>query len=127
MSRASSPAFAVQIGAHGPEALSVSGVSGIEGVSRLYDFRVDFFARDGEPLAVTDLVGQDALVTLSVRDGAIACRTVTVLVHMTGRRLARAPACLGTQTAPNQLTRQFSEASGHGIRIQSRQAAFGRQ
>ncbi|QSQ24083.1 type VI secretion system tip protein VgrG [Pyxidicoccus parkwayensis] len=70
MSRANSPAFSVQVGAFGPEALSVSGISGTEGVSRLYDFRVDFFTKDGEPLTVADLVGKDALLTLSVRDGS---------------------------------------------------------
>ncbi|MCP3141610.1 type VI secretion system Vgr family protein [Pyxidicoccus xibeiensis] len=68
MPRDDSPAFSVQIGAYGPEAVSVAGVSGTEAVSRLYDFRVDFFTVDGEPLKVADLVGQDALVTLSVRD-----------------------------------------------------------
>ncbi|MCP3145257.1 hypothetical protein, partial [Pyxidicoccus xibeiensis] len=60
MSRQNAPAFSLQIGAHGPEALGVSGLSGTEGLSRLYDFRVDFFALDGEPLVVADLVGQDA-------------------------------------------------------------------
>ena len=70
MSRHSEPAFSVQIGAHGPDDLSVSGVSGTEGVSRLYDFRVDFFTKDGEPLVMADLIGKDALVTLSVCEGS---------------------------------------------------------
>ena len=95
MSRASSPAFSVQMGAYGPEALSVSGVSGTEGISRLYDFRVDFFTRDGEPLAVADLVGKDALVTLSVREGRPRyvhgqVREVESLGMKTGRRRYRA-------------------------------------
>lgn len=68
MSRHSSPAFSVKVRAYGPEALSVSGFSGTESMSRLFDFRVDFFTRDGEPLAIAELVGQEARVTLSVRD-----------------------------------------------------------
>ncbi|MBZ4417859.1 contractile injection system protein, VgrG/Pvc8 family, partial [Myxococcus sp. RHSTA-1-4] len=95
MSRANSPAFSVQLGAHGPEALSVSGVSGTEGISRLYDFRVDFFTRDREPLSVADLLGKDALVTLSVRDGSPRyvhghVRKVESLGLKTGRRRYRA-------------------------------------
>ncbi|MFP2907951.1 type VI secretion system tip protein TssI/VgrG [Pyxidicoccus sp. 3LFB2] len=95
MSRQNSPAFSVQVGAYGPEALGVSGVSGTEGVSRLYDFRVDFFTLDGEPLAVADLVGKDALVTLSVRDGDARyvhgqVREVESLGMKTGRRRYRA-------------------------------------
>jgi type VI secretion system secreted protein VgrG len=95
MSRASSPAFTVRIGAQGPEALAVSGLSGTEGVSRLYDFRVDFYARDGEPLVVTDLVGKDALLTISVRDGSPRyvhgqVREVESLGVKTGRRRYRA-------------------------------------
>ena len=69
MSGQNLPAFTVRMGAYGPKALSVSKLSGTEGISRLFDFRVDFFTRNGEPLEVTDLVGKDARVTLSVRDG----------------------------------------------------------
>ncbi|NMO15901.1 type VI secretion system tip protein TssI/VgrG, partial [Pyxidicoccus fallax] len=95
MSRHSSPAFSVKVGSYGPEALSVSGFSGIEGISRLFDFRVDFFTRDGAPLAVTDLVGQDARVTLSVRDGDPRyvhgqVRAVESLGMKTGRQRYRA-------------------------------------
>ncbi|MCP3137830.1 type VI secretion system Vgr family protein [Pyxidicoccus xibeiensis] len=95
MSRSSEPAFSVQVGAFGPDELSVSGVSGTEGVSRLYDFRVDFFTKDGEPLAVADLVWKDALVTLSVRDGDARyvhgqVREVEALGLKTGRRRYRA-------------------------------------
>ena len=95
MSRQRSPAFSVQLGAYGPEALGVSGISGTEGLSRLFDFRVDFFTVDGEPVAVADLVGKDALVTLSVRDGSPRyvhgqVRGVESLGMKTGRRRYRA-------------------------------------
>ncbi|WP_164010478.1 type VI secretion system tip protein VgrG [Pyxidicoccus trucidator] len=95
MSRHSEPAFSVQLGAHGPDDLSVSGLSGTEGVSRLYDFRVDFFTKDGEPLVVADLIGKDALLTLSVREGDARyvhgqVREVESLGLKTGRRRYRA-------------------------------------
>ncbi|RKH28742.1 contractile injection system protein, VgrG/Pvc8 family [Corallococcus sicarius] len=69
MSRHSSPAFSWMVGAYGPEALSVLGLFETKSLSRPFDFRVDFFTRDGESLMVADLVGKDVLVTLSVRDG----------------------------------------------------------
>jgi type VI secretion system secreted protein VgrG len=73
----------------------VSGISGTEGLSRLFDFRVDFFTRDDAALEVTDLVGQDALLTLTVRDGAARyvhgqVRGVEALGLKTGRRRYRA-------------------------------------
>lgn len=71
MSRRSTPAFCLKVGAHGAEVLRVSGLSsGVEGMSRLFDFRVEFFSTNGESLAAADLVGKDALVTLTVRDGS---------------------------------------------------------
>ncbi|NTX52484.1 type VI secretion system tip protein VgrG [Myxococcus sp. CA039A] len=95
MSRQSSPAFSLKVGPHGPDGLGVSGVSGSEGLSRLYDFRVDFFTVDAEPLEVAELVGQDALVTFSVRDFAARhvhgwVREVEALGMKTGRRRYRA-------------------------------------
>jgi type VI secretion system secreted protein VgrG len=95
MSRSGSPAFSVKVGAYGSDALSVSAVSGTEALSRLYDFRVDFFTKDGEPLTVADLVGKDALVTLAVRDGFSRfvhgqVRAVESLGMKTGRQRYRA-------------------------------------
>jgi len=90
-----SPAFTLRLGALGSELLAVSGFSGTEGLSRLFDFRVDFFVRDGEPLAVADLVGRDALLTIAVRAGSPRCvhgqvRGVEALGVKTGRRRYRA-------------------------------------
>ncbi|WP_426753477.1 type VI secretion system tip protein TssI/VgrG [Myxococcus sp. Y35] len=95
MSRRSAPAFSMKVGAYGAEVLSVSGLSGVEGMSRLFDFRVDFFTGDGEPLAAADLVGKDALVTLEVRDGLPRVvhgqvRAVESLGLKTGRQRYRA-------------------------------------
>ncbi|QSQ21322.1 type VI secretion system tip protein VgrG [Pyxidicoccus parkwayensis] len=64
-----SRAFTLRIGTLGAESLTVSAFAGREAISQPFDFQVDFFTRDGEPLAVADLVGRDALLTLSVRDG----------------------------------------------------------
>ncbi|AKQ64456.1 VgrG protein [Myxococcus hansupus] len=88
-------AFKVQVGAHGVDALFVTGVSGTEALSHLFDFRVDFFARDGEPLDTTELVGKDALLTISIRDSAPRqvhgwVREVESLGMKTGRRRYRA-------------------------------------
>ncbi|MCP3141896.1 type VI secretion system tip protein TssI/VgrG [Pyxidicoccus xibeiensis] len=95
MSRHSSPAFTVKIGAYGSDVLSVSGLSGTERMSRPFDFRVDFFTRDGEPLAVAGLMGKDALVTVAVRDGLSRfvhgqVRTIESLGLKTGRQRYRA-------------------------------------
>ncbi|MBZ4423373.1 hypothetical protein K8638_43810, partial [Myxococcus sp. RHST-1-4] len=68
--QANAPAFMLRLGSLAARTLVVYGLAGTESLSRLYDFRVDFFARDGEPLTVADLVGQDALLTVSVRDGS---------------------------------------------------------
>ncbi|WP_240360231.1 type VI secretion system tip protein VgrG [Pyxidicoccus caerfyrddinensis] len=89
------PAFTLRVGALGAERLALSGFAGREAISRLYDFRADFFTRDGEPLVVADLVGKDALVTVSVRDGGPRyvhgqVREVESLGMKTGRRRYRA-------------------------------------
>ncbi|QDF07001.1 type VI secretion system tip protein VgrG [Myxococcus xanthus] len=89
------PAFTVQVGSHGAEALSVSSISGTEALSHLYDFRVDFFAKDGNPIATSELLEQDALLTLSIRDSAPRyvhgwVREVESLGMKTGRRRYRA-------------------------------------
>jgi type VI secretion system secreted protein VgrG len=71
MSRQTSPAFSLKAGAYAAEALSVSALSGTEGLGRLFDFRVQFFPKDGEPLVSADIVGQDALLAVAVREGAV--------------------------------------------------------
>ncbi|WP_434347936.1 type VI secretion system tip protein TssI/VgrG [Myxococcus virescens] len=89
------PAFTVQVGSHGADALSVSSISGTEALSHLFDFRVDFFAKDGNPIATSELLEQDALLTLSIRDSAPRyvhgwVREVESLGMKTGRRRYRA-------------------------------------
>lgn len=93
--QSSAPAFSVQVGSLGADALSVSSISGTEALSHLFDFRVDFFAKDGEPIAASELLEQDALLTFSVRDGAPRylhgwVREVESLGVKTGRRRYRA-------------------------------------
>ncbi|WP_240359202.1 type VI secretion system tip protein VgrG [Pyxidicoccus trucidator] len=89
------PAFTLRVGALGAEVLAVSEVSGTEGVSRLFDFQVDFFTKDGEPLGLADFIGKDALLTLAVREGSPRyvhgqVREVESLGVKTGRRRYRA-------------------------------------
>ncbi|WP_244237071.1 type VI secretion system Vgr family protein [Corallococcus llansteffanensis] len=70
MARQTPSAFSLKVGAYSAEALAVSTLSGSEGLGRLFDFRVEFFPKDGEPLAPEDAMGKDALLSVSVRDGA---------------------------------------------------------
>ncbi|MCP3145262.1 type VI secretion system Vgr family protein [Pyxidicoccus xibeiensis] len=88
-------AFTLHVGSYGAEALHVGAFSGTEGLSRLFDFRVDFHPRDGEPLQAADMVGRDALLTVEVRDAEPRyvhgyVRALEALGERGGRRRYRA-------------------------------------
>lgn len=63
------PAFLLRIGSQAPEALGVSGFTGHEGLSRLYEFQVDFHPMEDAPLEVEGLLGADALLTVQLPEG----------------------------------------------------------
>ena len=65
MARQLSPAFSLLAGAYSAESLAVRAFSGTEGLGRLFDFRVEVSPKDGLPLASKDVVGKDALLSLS--------------------------------------------------------------
>ncbi|HYO54532.1 type VI secretion system Vgr family protein [Archangium sp.] len=58
------PAFSLRIGSQEPEALVVSGFSGREGLSSLYEFQVDFHPLEDAPLEAESLLGAEALLTV---------------------------------------------------------------
>ncbi|MCY1077878.1 type VI secretion system Vgr family protein [Archangium lansingense] len=58
------PAFTLRIGSQEPEALVVSGFSGREALSRLYEFQVDFHPLEDVPLESEELLGSEALLTV---------------------------------------------------------------
>ncbi|MFY0523099.1 type VI secretion system Vgr family protein [Archangium gephyra] len=62
------PAFSLRIGSQEPEALVVSGFSGREGLSRLYEFQVDFHPLEDAPLESKELLGTEALLTVGLPD-----------------------------------------------------------
>ena len=61
--------FGLKTGAFSAEELAVSALSGTEELGRLFDFQVEFFPRNDESLAADDVVGKDALLSMSVGDG----------------------------------------------------------
>ena len=63
------PAFSFKVGSHEAESLSVSHISGREGLNRLYEFQVGFHPLGDEPLEARELLGAEALLTILLPDG----------------------------------------------------------
>jgi type VI secretion system secreted protein VgrG len=63
------PAFSFKVGSHEAESLSVSHISGREGLSRLYEFQVGFHPLGDEPLETQALLGAEALLTVLLPEG----------------------------------------------------------
>ncbi|PTL85567.1 type VI secretion system Vgr family protein [Vitiosangium sp. GDMCC 1.1324] len=60
------PAFLFRIGSQEPEALVVSGFTGREGLSSLFEFQVDFHPLEDTPLEAESLLGTEALLTVQL-------------------------------------------------------------
>lgn len=69
MSQPRAPAFSFKVGSHEAESLSVSHISGREGLSRLYEFQVGFHPLEDEPLEAQELLGAEALLTVLLPEG----------------------------------------------------------
>ncbi|RYZ33259.1 MAG: type VI secretion system tip protein VgrG, partial [Myxococcaceae bacterium] len=69
MPNAKSPAFTLRVGALEAESLVVERLKGEEGLSRLYDFSVDFAPLAPESLDTAPLVGAEALLTVAQPGG----------------------------------------------------------
>ncbi|RKH61278.1 type VI secretion system Vgr family protein [Corallococcus llansteffanensis] len=69
MPNAKSPAFTLQVGALEAESLVVERLRGEEGLSRLYDFSVDFAPLAPGSLDTAPLVGAEALLTVAQPGG----------------------------------------------------------
>ncbi|ATB26794.1 type VI secretion system Vgr family protein [Melittangium boletus] len=69
MTQTQGTAFTFQAGSFGVESLAVDRLDGMEGLSRLYEFRVDFHPTGEDPLDTESLIGVDALLTVEVRGG----------------------------------------------------------
>jgi type VI secretion system secreted protein VgrG len=84
------PAFSLRVGPFAPGELTVDSFSGTEGLSRLYDFQIDFHPMGEEPLEVAELLGTEALLTFEVPGGSPRCvhgkvRSAGALGHEGGR------------------------------------------
>ncbi|MFY0571315.1 type VI secretion system Vgr family protein [Archangium lansingense] len=69
MSETRAPAFSFKVGSYEAESLSVSHISGREGLNRLYEFQVDFHPLEDEPLEAQELLGAEALLTVLLPEG----------------------------------------------------------
>ncbi|RJS19215.1 type VI secretion system tip protein VgrG [Corallococcus sp. H22C18031201] len=90
-----SPAFSLRVGPHEAKELVVHRVAGQEGLSRLYDFTVDFAPWAEGPLDATALPGTTALLTVEQPHGTPRhvhgmVSTVEALGHRGGRWRYRA-------------------------------------
>ncbi|QRK09837.1 type VI secretion system tip protein VgrG [Archangium violaceum] len=66
MSGPGSSAFSLKAGQYGAGELVVGRFAGTEGLSRLYEFQVEFHHAGAEPLETADVLGTQALLTLEV-------------------------------------------------------------
>ena len=90
MSQARVPAFVFKVGSHEAESLSVSHISGREGLNRLYEFQVGFHPLADGPLEARELLGAEALLTVLLPEGKTRhvhgrVRAVDVLGQRGGR------------------------------------------
>ena len=66
MTRTQMPAFSLGVGPHAADTLVVTRFSGTETLSRLYDFHVEFFSKEGQPLELGELSNVEALLTIRI-------------------------------------------------------------
>jgi len=71
MARTNAPAFSLQVGPHAASSLVVTRFSGSESISRLYDFRIEFFEKDTQLLELAQLPGTPAQLTLQIGDAPV--------------------------------------------------------
>ncbi|MFL5358504.1 type VI secretion system Vgr family protein [Archangium sp.] len=64
--RAPASAISLSLGPHGAEELVVNRFAGSEGLSRLYEFQVEFHSASEAPLETAELLGTEAVLTLKV-------------------------------------------------------------
>ncbi|WP_224361976.1 type VI secretion system Vgr family protein [Hyalangium versicolor] len=81
MARTNAPAFTLQVGPHAASSLVVTRFSGSESLSQLYDFRIEFFEKNGGLLELAELPGTQALLTIQIGEEPI--RHVHGLVRRT--------------------------------------------
>ena len=81
MARTNAPAFTLQVGPHAASSLVVTRFSGSESLSRLYDFRIEFFEKDAQLLELAELPGTQAQLTIQVGEAPV--RYVHGLVRQT--------------------------------------------
>jgi type VI secretion system secreted protein VgrG len=71
MARTHAPAFSLQVGPHAASSLVVTRFSGSESLSRLYDFRIEFFEKDAQQLDLAELPGTPAQLTIQIADAPV--------------------------------------------------------
>ncbi|MDY7230917.1 type VI secretion system Vgr family protein [Hyalangium rubrum] len=71
MARTKAPAFTLKVGPHAAPSLVVAQFSGSESLSRLYDFQVEFFEKDGQLLELSELPGTEALLTIQIGEAPV--------------------------------------------------------
>ncbi|WNG19881.1 type VI secretion system Vgr family protein [Cystobacter fuscus] len=90
MARTKGAAFTFRAGAYEAESFIVQGFSGTEGMSRLYEFQVEFHANEEGPLEAAALVDADALLTVALPESGTRCiRGMLRAVESLGRREGR--------------------------------------
>jgi type VI secretion system secreted protein VgrG len=90
MARTNAPAFTLQVGPHAVSTLVVTRFSGSESLSRLYDFRIEFFEKDGQWLEPSELAATQAQLTIQIGDAPVRyvhglVRQVEALGQLGGR------------------------------------------
>ncbi len=94
------PAFSLRVGPFEPGELIVTRFTGMERLSHLYDFQIDFHPMGEQPLEAAELLGAEGLLSVGVPGGALRLlhgkvRSVNVLGFREGRwryRIRVAPA-----------------------------------
>ena len=71
MARTLAPAFSLQVGPYAAPSLVVTRFSGSESLSRLYDFRIEFFEKDSELLELAELLGTPAQLTVQIGNAPV--------------------------------------------------------
>jgi type VI secretion system secreted protein VgrG len=72
-------AFGLQVAGHGPEESVVTQLAGLEGLSRPFEFNLEFYTHDEAPLALAELLGTPA--TLTFQHAGEPVRYVNGQVH----------------------------------------------
>ncbi|HEY8211748.1 MAG TPA: type VI secretion system tip protein TssI/VgrG [Myxococcaceae bacterium] len=61
--------FEFEIGSHSPDQLFVTSFDAVEAISRPFELEVSFFPRDGEPLDLQELLGQESKLLIPTPAG----------------------------------------------------------